>query len=55
MRWNAKFMTAILAFGNAVSFLEIQMLEKQSLKFFEYFEFDAASDLKSVPYMVLDS
>ena len=55
MRWDPNYLTAILAFGNAVTFLEIQMLQNQSLKFFEYLEFDAATDLKNNPFMIMDA
>ena len=55
MRWEPKYLTAILAFGCAVTYLEIQMLQNQSLKFFEYFEFDSHTDLKNNPFMILDA
>jgi hypothetical protein len=31
------------------------MMEKVSLKFFEYLEFDIAANLSNNPYMVMDS
>jgi hypothetical protein len=55
MRWESKYLTAILAFGNAATFLEINMLLNQSLKFFEYHEFIAEIDLRNNPFMILDS
>ena len=55
MRWEAKNLTAILAFGNAVTFLELNMMMDQTIKFFEYFKFDADTDLKSNPFMIMDS
>ena len=55
MRWQSEYLTAILAFGNAVTFLEIQMLQNQSLKFFEYQKFDTNIDLKNNPYMIIDT
>lgn len=38
-----------------MAFLEIQMLEKVSIKFFEYLEFDLATNMSNNPYMVMDS
>ena len=38
-----------------MTFLETQMLQNQSLKFFEYFEFDSRIDLKNNPFMILDA
>ena len=55
MRWKPVYLSAILAFGTAMAFLEIQMLEKVSIKFFEYIEFDLATNLSNNPYMVMDS
>jgi len=36
MRWDAKYFTAILAFGNAVTFLESHLMQNHTLKFFDY-------------------
>lgn len=55
MRWESEYLQAILAFGSAIAFLEIQMLESVSIKFFEYHEFDLANNLDKNPYMVMDS
>ena len=40
-----EYYNAILAFGLAVSFLENSLLQDQSIKFFEYIEFRANTDL----------
>ena len=55
MRWNPEYMQAIMTFGVVVSFLENQMLQNQSLKFFEYSQFNAEVDLKHNPFMIVDA
>jgi hypothetical protein len=44
-----------LAFGLAVAYLEISMLQDQSIKFFTYELYNAENDVKNEIHMIMDN